>query len=138
MNTKHMSKRGAPKRHLRPANPTAPAAPPAPDKSNTGNRADKVALAASKLIIDDLPDAERAFLATCQQICRADKGCCTPFEEFFGHIVSAVEWGMWPTPDRIRDFLKEFEENYEDMTQDVASFLSHYPPTTPAADALQE
>ncbi|MCU1337084.1 MAG: hypothetical protein JWO19_2665 [Bryobacterales bacterium] len=79
------------------------------------------------LVLADLSDHERAFLATCQKIHRRDTGCTTPFEEFFTKLVITVESGHWPTPDDVEHELKEFRENFDAMQSDVRAFIEAYP-----------
>jgi len=88
--------------------------------------------AAAKLDLTNLKLSERAFLATCQEIYRADIGCYTPFESFFADIVRWTMWGNTPTLDTIRAELAEgsdgeFLHNWNPMLQGVKRFIQNYP-----------
>jgi len=79
------------------------------------------------LDLQDIPDSERAFLATCQKIHRRERGCDSPFEEFFAHLVFLVERGQWPTPDDVADNLKTFREEFAYMRESSKNFIEAYP-----------
>src|SRR5207245_2058192 len=91
---------------------------------------------ASELVICDLDDEERAFLATCQRIHRRNAGCNSPFEEFFASLVEWVEAGHWPTPDNVEQRLKEFRDNFDSMTCDATQFMEAYPQLAVQAENL--
>lgn len=84
---------------------------------------------AAMLKLENLPDYERSFLATCQRLYRQSRGCSTPFEEFFTNLVRQVEFedGPLPTPEYVADKLEVFRQNWEDMKHEVIQFLEAYP-----------
>jgi hypothetical protein len=84
----------------------------------------------AQLVVSELDDSERAFLATCQQIYRAFSGCTTPFEDLIRNLISAVQAGKCPSPDDVRKELETFDEDFSSMRRDVALFLLHYPDAT--------
>lgn len=95
----------------------------------------KARLAAS-LDLKDLSDLERAFLATCQKIRRRDRGCESPFEEFFDSLTIMVEVGKWPTPDDVAHELARFREHFEFMRESTRNFIAAYPekPAAPESE----
>jgi hypothetical protein len=82
---------------------------------------------AATLDLQNLSDRERAFLAICQKLHRGDRGCDTPFEEFFCHLVFLIEHDRWPTPDDVAEELDSFRENFKWMRETAKSFFEAYP-----------
>jgi hypothetical protein len=86
------------------------------------------AVAASKLDLNNLDLEERAFLGTCQDLYRNDRGCGTPFENF---IKSIIRWTTWGNPPKMEDLICEIKDNFEpdwDLTvHSVKRFLQNYP-----------
>jgi hypothetical protein len=95
--------------------------------------ANELALRAQELILTDLDDGERAYLASCQKMRRQHTGCNTPFEEFFDSLVLRIRMGGMPTPDDVADMLEEFRDNWDAMSRDVARFIESYPSEVPHA-----
>jgi hypothetical protein len=85
----------------------------------------------AQLVVSNLSDDERAYLAKCQILYHGDRGCGTPFEAFFTQLVAMVNTGKWPTPDDVRRELKSFEENFDDMLLQAERFMVNYPTTHP-------
>jgi hypothetical protein len=90
-------------------------------------RAARIALIGSQLVITDLDDSERSYLATCQMIYREDSGSKTPFQSFLVALVFAVEHGKWPAPEDVLERLEEFTLEYNDLAEEAAKFLRRYP-----------
>jgi hypothetical protein len=104
-----------------PAQPTAQT----PNSEEAWKR--RTAELAATLILADLDDNERAYLAICQRIYRRCNGCNSPFEEFFHDLTVMVEAGRFPTPEAVAHKLDEFRENFDHMTRDARQFLEAYP-----------
>jgi hypothetical protein len=86
------------------------------------------AVAARKLNLTNLDLNERAFLGTCQDLYRNDRGCGTPFENFARTIIRWTTWGNPPTPELVIDEVKEnFEPDWDLTLHSVKRFMQHYP-----------
>jgi len=84
--------------------------------------------AANKLVLTDLGRNERAFLGTCQDLYRNDRGSGTPFENFVQTIIRWTTWGNPPNPEDLIDEIKDnFEPNWELTVHSVKRFIKNYP-----------
>jgi hypothetical protein len=85
-------------------------------------------IAASKLDLVDLDIEERAFLGTCQDLYRSDRGSGTPFEALFVKVVRWCTWGNPPTPEHLRSEIEDdFEKDWELTLHSVKRFMRSYP-----------
>jgi hypothetical protein len=107
-----------------PKTPKSPASRP-PAREETSN--ERRVRIDSTLVLANLDDFERAFLATCQKIYRQGRGCVSPFEEFFSSLVTCVKFGDMPTPDDVASDLETFRENFDSMRQSARQFTEAYP-----------
>jgi len=82
---------------------------------------------AATLILMNINDTERAFLATCQKLYRQERSCETPFEEFFEGLVICVQARGLPTPADVEQSLETFRQNWESMKESSRKFLEAYP-----------
>ena len=86
------------------------------------------AIFASKLDLKDLDLNERAFLGTCQDLYRNDRGTGTPFEAFVHTIIRWTTWGNPPSPEDILDEIKDnFQPDWELTVHSIKRFLQQYP-----------
>ncbi len=93
---------------------------------NEQYREDQAKLA-STLVIVNLDDNERSYLAVAQDLYRGHSGCTTPFNEFIRGLLLSVEMGRWPTPDDVAHELETFRDNFESAKSDMAAFTQAYP-----------
>jgi hypothetical protein len=104
---------------------------PKPDKAELVRR-EQAALKARRedlarmLTTRKLDLSERAFLGTCQMLYRSNRGCDTPFENFFGSLVWELQFGKWPTPRIVEKELIEFRQQWNDMRVVAAEFVERY------------
>ena len=85
-------------------------------------------LAAGKLDVKGLGLNERAYLGTCQDIYRNNRGAATPFENFITTVIRWATWGNTPKPeDLIEEIKTETEEDFELTLHSVKRFVQNYP-----------
>ena len=96
--------------------------------------AEREALIGSRLVIAELDDTERAFLATCQDLYRRWGGDRNPFENFIHSLIVTAKFGHSHTPDDVAHELEAFRENFDSMREDAIAFVRLYPSSMTEAE----
>lgn len=80
----------------------------------------------AQLVTDDIGTYERAFLATCQRLCRENRGCFTPFQKLIVELIecSCYITPTFPSPDLVRSYFEAFQEDWDDMAATAEMFVA--------------